>query len=105
MNLTQAFFAEHIGTSRATVSKLVKSGVVNLADGLDNSRLAYISRLREQAAGRQSDGEFDLTSERARLAHYQANKTSLEEDVLKGDLIPSEQVLELLKGVISNARA
>ncbi|MCP4077225.1 MAG: hypothetical protein GY744_13710, partial [Gammaproteobacteria bacterium] len=76
-----------------------QAGIINLADGLDNSRLAYISHLREQAAGRLSTGEFDLTSERARLAHYQANKTSLEEDVLKGDLIPSEQVLELLQGV------
>ncbi len=35
-----------------------QAGIINLADGLDNSRLAYISHLREQAAGRLSTGDL-----------------------------------------------
>jgi len=35
-----------------------QAGIINLAAGLDNSRLAYISHLREQAAGRLSTGDL-----------------------------------------------
>ena len=105
MKITQALFADHIGTSHQAVSKLIKTGILDLSEGLDACRLRYIEHLREQAAGRLSKGKYDLTTERARLAHHQANEKQLQVKKLDGELIPAEQVLEMLQHVIANARA
>ena len=48
---------------------------------------------------------YDLDAERSRLTHHQANKTALEEEVLKGELIPSEDVLAKWESMVSNFRA
>ena len=39
------------------------------------------------------DGVYDLTAERARLAHHQANNEHLKEQQLRGSLIPAEIVV------------
>lgn len=52
-----------------------------------------------------SDDEYDLSKERARLAHHQANKTELESKVLKGDLIPANEVLARWEKMVSGFRA
>ena len=53
-----------------------------------------------------SDGEsYDLEKERSRLTHHQANKTALEEDVLKGELIPSDVVKNEWSKMVSSMRA
>jgi phage terminase Nu1 subunit (DNA packaging protein) len=103
--LTQTAFGDHIGVDRSAVCRLVKAGTINLVDGLEACRLAYISQIREQAAGRLSTGDYDLTTERARLANHQADEKELHVKILKGDLVPSEQVLKMLETVIGNARA
>lgn len=48
---------------------------------------------------------YDLDSERSRLTHHQANKTELEELVLKGDLIPADEVLNQWEKMVSSFRA
>ena len=48
---------------------------------------------------------FDLEKERSRLTHHQANKTALEEEVLKGNLLPSDEVIEVWGNYISSVRA
>ena len=48
---------------------------------------------------------LDLTQERARLAHHQANKAALEERKLKGELIAVEEVAEIVGKDYGNVRA
>jgi len=48
---------------------------------------------------------FDYNEERARLTKFQADEKQLQVRVLEGDLVPSDQVVEMLETVISNARA
>lgn len=77
---TQTEIANHLGISQQAVSKtLSKMGIDWKEMSLDEIRLAYISRLRETAAGHASiDGEYDLNKERVltervdrRLKQYQ----------------------------------
>lgn len=103
--LTQKAFAEHVGVSQQAVSNLAKDSIIDLEQGLDACRLAYIDHLREQAAGRASEGEYDLVEERARLAHHQANKTALEEAVLEGKLIHADKVERVQGDMVSAFRA
>ena len=51
-------------------------------------RVAYIRRLREEAAGRATDGDLDLATERARLAKEQADKISMQNAERRGELAP-----------------
>ena len=48
--------------------------------------------------------ELDLTKERARLTHHQANSEALKEKQLRGELIPVELVVELGSGMVSAAK-
>ena len=52
-----------------------------------------------------SDDEYDLSKERARLAHHQANITQLESQVLKGELNPADEVLSQWEKMVSGFRA
>lgn len=47
----------------------------------------------------------DYEAERARLTHHQANKTSLEEDVLKGKLIPADLVEQVQGDMVTAFRS
>ena len=51
-------------------------------------RVAYIRRLREEAAGRATDGDLDLATERARLAKEQADKVAMHNAITRGELAP-----------------
>lgn len=52
------------------------------------------------------DGDtYDLTQERARLAHHQANKAALEAKQLEGSLIPIEAVADTVGDEYANVRA
>ena len=57
--------------------------------------------------GRQcgDDNPLDLNLERARLAHHQANKTAVEESVLKGEVVRTLDVIETWVAMIGAARA
>ncbi len=48
---------------------------------------------------------FDLTAERARLAHHQANKAALEAEQLAGSLIEIEAVASVVGEEYSNVRS
>ena len=52
------------------------------------------------------DGDtFDLTDERARLAHHQANKAALEAGLLAGSLVEIEAVADIVGAEYANARS
>ena len=67
--------------------------------------VACIQWLIERQCGGGEGKVLDLHMERARLAHHQANKTKLEEALLSGEVVRTEEVLIVWNGLISAARA
>ena len=57
---------------------------------------------RQSGGGEES---LDLSQERARLAHHQANKTALEEGLLRGEIIRTTDVVQTWQQQIGAARA
>ena len=50
-------------------------------------------------------GRYDLTDERARLAHHQANNEALKERAARGELIPAEMVIKHGAAMVAAVRA
>lgn len=63
---------------------------------LDEIRIAYIRRLREQAAGRAAAGDLDLATERAMLAREQRVRLEMQNAVTRGELAPVALIEEVL---------
>lgn len=63
---------------------------------LSEIRVAYIRRLREQAAGRATEGDLDLPSERAALAKVQRERIELQNAVTRRELAPVAQLEHVL---------
>jgi len=58
---------------------------------------AYVTHLREIAAGRASEeSEYDLVAERARLAAEQADAQAMKNEQTRGALLPRPEVEELV---------
>lgn len=103
---TQETIAAHLDlSSRSVVDLLKKLDLPTRNCDLDLARVTYIRHLREKAAGRSGDGEYDLTEERARLAHHQANIAALDEKVKEKSLIPIEIVVSTWQSIAMNVRA
>ena len=51
------------------------------------------------------NSDYNYQEERARLTHHQANKTELEHRVLKGDLIPSNEVSRVWGDMVTKFRS
>ena len=66
---------------------------------------AYIKYWQDRATGSGIESGSDFHTESTRVKKLTADKLELEVDVLRGDLVPSDQVVEMLETVISNARA
>lgn len=100
--------AKHIGVSTKYVNDLINEGVIErkgrgLYD-LDECRNAYISKLREKAAGRAGTGELDLVAERARLAKESADAKEMENAVERGDLVYIEDVAKQVENQLTKVR-
>ena len=63
---------------------------------LNEIRVAYIRRLREQAAGRAAVGDLDLAGERAALAKAQRERIEMQNAVTRGELAPVVLIEEVL---------
>jgi phage terminase Nu1 subunit (DNA packaging protein) len=91
---------ELTGVDRRTIKrrledlKPIKEGRAFLYESREALPLLFLSK-----------DEYDLSKERARLAFWQANKTELESEVLKGELIPADQVWQQWERMVSNFRA
>lgn len=112
---TQTEIAAHLGVSQQTVSKLVAAGVFakRPRGGLDVDvcRVAYLSRLREEAAGRASyggaegdDEGLDLVAERARLAKEQADRIAMENDLTRGSVVPVNEAIKIITECLHRVR-
>lgn len=112
VNKTQ--LAEILGKSHQTLTTWQKNGMPIFADGGNGQSNQYktedvIQWLINREIGKltvDDDGRVhDYEAERARLTHHQANKTALEEEVLKGTLIPAETVERVQGDMVSSFRA
>ena len=112
---TQREVADHLGVSQPVVAKLVSAGVFQPTGrgglDLDACRKAYLSRLREEAAGRAAHGgadgepeELDLVAERARLAKEQADRIAMENDLTRGSVVHVDDVIEIVGKCLSTTR-
>ena len=94
--------ADLSGKSRATVVKRLQP----LKSTPDGPSLLYESQeALPLIFGLDKQSDLELSAERARLAHHQANKTSLEEASMREALIPADEVQEAWEGMIANARS
>lgn len=93
MVLTQQDIADHLDLSQAAVSQMLEQlGLDWRACDLGQIRVAYIRRLRDQAAGRESQ----LSSERAALARAQTDRIEMQNAVTRGELAPLALIEEVL---------
>ena len=103
--------ASHLGISPTRVSELKSAGILpeakRRANNLTACRAAYLSHLREVAAGRMAKdgGGFDLVTERARLAHAQAVKAERENKIADGLFLEVAVVHRLVTGSFARVRA
>lgn len=101
--VTQAEFAQMVGLSESAVSQMVSGGVIDKGATVHTWLRAYCRRLREQAAGRMSDGEgLDLVQERAGLARSQREAQDMKNAVARGDYAPIGLLADVL-GAASSA--
>lgn len=102
VNVTQEEFGLLVGISQAKVSQLLSDGVLERGDTAQGWLMAYLARLREQAAGRMGDGEgLDLVQERAGLARAQREHYEIKNAVAQGEYAP----IGLLADVLGAASA
>ena len=95
--LTQQGIARYLDLSQAAVSALMAElGIDWKAASLNEIRVAYIRRLREQAAGRAAVGDLDLAGERAALAKAQRERIEMQNAVTRGELAPVVLIEEVL---------
>lgn len=74
----QAKFADLVGISRQAVSKKVDDGTLPRGGTYADWLLAYVEKLRENAAGRSGERQDDLTKARIDEANAKALKLNLE---------------------------
>lgn len=103
--VTQVQFAKAVGIPASTVPELKQKKIIDLTRGLEQSIIDYCKHYREKAAGRSGGGEFDLTEERARLSHHQANMARMDEQIKDGTLIPASTVLTEWQNTAASVRA
>lgn len=106
--------AEILGKTPQTLTTWQKNGMPIFAEGRNGQSHQYetadvIQWLISREIGKltiDSDGVVhDYEMERARLTHHQANKVSLEERVLSGELIHANTVSEVQTKMLSAFRA
>lgn len=100
--------AAHLGITTKYFQDLIAAGTIERKPrggyDLDECRKAYISRLRETAAGRLSQSGLDLQEERARLAKEQADAKEMENAVERGDLVYIEDVAKQIENQLTKVR-
>jgi phage terminase Nu1 subunit (DNA packaging protein) len=85
---TQRAFAELVGVSEPAVSDMVSRGVIAPGQSLGQWLRRYCSHLREHAAGRATNGDLDLATERAKLAREQKDRIAMQNAVTRREFGP-----------------
>jgi phage terminase Nu1 subunit (DNA packaging protein) len=101
----QIRFAELVGITQPRVSQLVAADVLTKGATLGEWLKAYCHWLREQAAGRASEGgELNIVQERARLAKEQADIAHIKRLELQRKLIPFDVSMDAVGIIYTQAR-
>lgn len=85
-----------VGVSQQSVSEFIKVAALGPGVSAGDMLLAYCERLREQAAGRWTEGELDLAQERALLAREQRVKLALENAKTRKEYAPVGALADVL---------
>jgi len=97
--VSQSQFAELVGITQPTVSRLQADGVLPAVLVLGPALLAYCDRLREVAAGRHAEGGISLATERALLAREQRLNVRSRRLAFDKQLVPLEDMKAVLSAV------
>lgn len=101
----QAEIAAHLGVSDRLVRELLtKWGVEHKQLSLSEIRLRYINGLREVAAGRATNGDVELATERALLARAQREKVEMDNAERRRLLVKAEDIEPALQAAFTLAR-
>lgn len=101
---TQKEAGEHLDLSDRSIRELeVSLNLKGIDYTLSQLRIAYIRKLREEAAGRAAAGDLDLATERARLASEQADKIAMQNAERRGELAPVAMMEQALAGAATRA--
>ena len=97
-NPTQQEIAEHLDMSDRNLRDLLQSvGLDHKQAAMSEIRVAYIRRLREQAAGRMGEmGGLDLVQERAALAREQREGQAIKNAVARKEFAPVGLLADVL---------
>jgi len=100
--------ALHLDLSQSRVNQLLKEGILSKARGqdafdFDNCRVQYIRYMRDSAFGEQNNAS--LNDVKIKLVQAQGEKAELEAKLLKGRLVPTEEVQDYWIDFVSNCKA
>lgn len=95
--VTQVRFGEIIGVSKQAVHDMVSRGILDLGQPLGVCLIAYCAHIREQAAGRDPDGE--LAAARTRVSNEQADRLAMANAITRGEYLPVALIEDVLSRV------
>jgi len=101
----QKDFAALIGVSEKTVSELISRGVIDKGQSIGEWNRRYCVHIREQAAGRATDGDLNLATERAFLAREQKIRIELQNAISRREYAPIEALENGLSDVMARVAA
>lgn len=101
----QREFGALVGVTHSAVQHYLSKGFIVRGGTYREWLLAYTKRLREEAAGRYSAGELDLTEERARLARAQSERIEMDNAVTRGELASIDTLRDTLADVAGQIAA
>lgn len=101
----QKDFAALIGVTEKTVSELISRGIIAKGQAIGDWNKVYCAHLREQAAGRATDGELNLATERAGLAREQKIRIELQNAIARREYAPIEALETGLSDVMARVSA
>ena len=114
--LSASEFATLLGVTVQRVNQLKDEGSLTPAPGDGHTKFIfgpalreYTARIREKAAGRlgesQDGDKLDPQYEKARLTKNQADMLELQLAKAQGEVVSSEEILEVWQRIISSARS
>lgn len=94
--IDQSIFGQLVGVSQQAISKLIAKDVLHKDGTLKQWLSAYCSRMREEAAGRGGDDQYNLSKARAEESIIKTAKLRLEYNREIGNLIVTEDAVDAI---------
>lgn len=104
--VSQLELADHLDMSDRNLREVLdKLGISHKTAGMASIRIAYIRHLREQAAGRATNGDLDLSTERAKLAVSQRERIDMQNAITRREYGPIDALEQSLCDCMSRVAA